>query len=42
LFIPFRSLQLAADKRLLADRFAASGVPVPLTWPTSLITSKPG
>lgn len=31
LFIPYRSLQLAADKRLLAEVFASAGVPIPET-----------
>ncbi len=31
LFILFRSMQLAADKRLLAERFASAGVPTPMT-----------
>lgn len=31
LFIPYRGMQLAADKRLLADAFAEAGVPTPVT-----------
>ncbi|WP_193376999.1 ATP-grasp domain-containing protein [Frigoriglobus tundricola] len=31
LFIPYRAVQLAADKRLLAAAFAAAGVPTPET-----------
>jgi hypothetical protein len=31
LFIPFRGMQLAADKRLLAELFASHGVPTPAT-----------
>src|SRR5262245_2796183 len=31
LFIPLRGMQLAADKRLLAEAFAAQGVPTPET-----------
>lgn len=31
LFIPYRAMQLAADKRLLAQVFAAAGVPTPET-----------
>jgi glutathione synthase/RimK-type ligase-like ATP-grasp enzyme len=31
LFIPFASLEIAADKRLLATRFATNGVPTPET-----------
>lgn len=31
LFIPARSMELAADKRLLAERFAAAAVPTPET-----------
>ena len=31
LFIPLRSMQLAADKRLLAELFASAGVPTPTT-----------
>lgn len=31
LFIPYRAMQLAADKRLLAEAFAAAGVPTPET-----------
>jgi glutathione synthase/RimK-type ligase-like ATP-grasp enzyme len=32
LFIPYQSMQLAADKRLLAKAFATSSVPTPETW----------
>ncbi len=32
LFIPYRAMQLAADKRLLAAAFAAAGVPTPRTF----------
>jgi hypothetical protein len=31
LFIPYRAMELAADKRLLAEVFAAAGVPTPET-----------
>lgn len=31
LFIPYRSMQIAADKRRLAEAFAAAGVPTPET-----------
>jgi hypothetical protein len=31
LFIPYRAMQLAADKRLLAEKFTAAGVPTPKT-----------
>jgi hypothetical protein len=31
LFIPFQAMRLAADKRLLAEAFAAAGVPTPET-----------
>lgn len=31
LFIPFRGMELAADKRLLAEAFAAASVPIPET-----------
>src|SRR5262249_3046692 len=32
LFIPFRSVELASDKRLLAEVFSKSGVPTPKPW----------